>query len=269
MGALKNLIFPYEDSRISRVRIPNNNLSGSYYIKEVPKIANLRKEIEKVLDRPEGTPSLDVLVRERPVDSLKVSIIIDDLSRPTPTAKILPILLTRLKALGVKERNIAITIALGTHPPMTENEQIEKVGENVCRDYLVTNSHYDDYSKLTLVGHSDERIPIYIDKHVVEADFRIGVGSIAPHGAVGWSGGGKIIYPGVAGKETVTRFHFLHGVTQKNMKGLEDCSVRLAMEKWVGKIGLDFIINCVLTQDGDVYKLTAGHYVDAQRLGVS
>ncbi len=112
-------------------------------------------------------------------------------------------------------------------------------------------------------------MPIHIEEEVAAADLKIGIGGIVPHGLAGWSGGGKIIYPGVAGKDTVMRLHFAHGLTEENMTGREDCPVRLKMEKWVEVVGLDFVVNCVLTPQDGVAAVVAGHYRDAQRRGVA
>ncbi|MBN2551794.1 MAG: DUF2088 domain-containing protein, partial [Spirochaetales bacterium] len=109
---------------------------------------------------------------------------------------------------------------------------------------------------------------IFIEEEVLRARLRIGIGSIVPHAAVGWSGGGKIIYPGVAGKETVTQFHFTHGLTEQNMTGRDECVVRTRMERWVDIVGLQFVVNCILTPENGVYRVVAGHYVAAQREGV-
>ena len=109
------------------------------------------------------------------------------------------------------------------------------------------NSRFDDPDHLVNVGKSEDGVTILIDEEVINADIKIGIGSIVPHAALGWSGGGKIIYPGVAGKETVMHFHYTHGLTEANLTGQEETVVRTRMEDWVQHVGLDFIVNCVLT----------------------
>ncbi|MEF3303451.1 hypothetical protein [Paenibacillus sp. GYB003] len=81
-----------------------------------------------------------------------------------------------------------------------------------------------------------------------------------PDPAVGWSGGGKIIYPGVTGEDTVAKFHIQHGLVKANMFGTDNSPVRLNMEKWVDTVGLHFIINTVMTPDKQLVKVVAGHY---------
>lgn len=151
---------------------------------------------------------------------------------------------------------------------MTELELETKLTKKICETYQITQSHFNDPSQLVLVGRSDDGVDIFIDAQVARADFKIGIGSIVPHGAVGWSGGGKIIYPGVAGESTVTQFHYTHGLTEANLTGMDETNVRTRLENWVEVVGLDFIVNCVLTPMADVYHVVAGHYVRAHRAGV-
>ena len=264
----RRIDLPYSQIPAKAVVLPEENETCSYFVKEVPAVENLQLEIENALDSPFGVPPIGDLLGNLKVESIKAAVIIDDDSRPTPTAAILPIVLGRIEKAGVKTENITIVIALGTHPPMSEEAVIRKVGTAVYAKYSIRFSHCDNQSQMAFMGSTESGVPVYIDSFVAEADFRIGIGSIVPHGAVGWSGGGKIIYPGVAGKETVKRFHFMHGLTRENMKGREDCHVRLEMEKWVEKVGLDFIVNSVLNQNGEVYRIAAGHYVQAHRQGV-
>lgn len=268
MSAPHTIRLPYGIPGLSSVTVPASNLGDVYLPKSHPVVASIPDAVNGVLSAPTGSAPLDVLVRRLNTHSATVSVIVDDMTRMTPVAQILPSVLDRLEAAGISRERIVITVALGTHRIMTDRELAVRVGNAVFREYRVENSHFYDPRMMTRVGESEEGVPIFIDKTVASADFRIGIGSIVPHGAVGWSGGGKILYPGVAGQETVKRFHYLHGVTRRNMKGLRDCSVRTTMERWVEKIGLDFIVNTVLDQNGAVSAVVGGHYIAAQRRGV-
>ena len=197
-----------------------------------------------------------------------VAIICEDATRPTPTRAILETLVEALADRGVRERDITIVMALGSHRPMTEVEIITKVGEALYGRIAVVNSEFRDRSRLVYRGCAPGGVEVWVDQRVASADVRIGVGSIVPHPAVGWSGGGKIIYPGVTGEETVAQFHVRHGRTPRNMFGEDDCPVRLEMEEWVPTVGLDFIVNAVVTPDRRIYRVVAGHFIDAHRAGV-
>jgi nickel-dependent lactate racemase len=256
--------FAYDDRRISSCKIPQERLSHIYKMSEPSKPAQLRDQILHAFAHPIGAPMLSELIRGKK----KIAVLVDDITRPTPVDKILPFILEELSVHGVRSEQVTLVIALGSHRPMTESEIQQRLGRQVARDYRVLNSRFDEPDHLVHLGTSEDGVPIFIEEEVAKADLKIGIGSIAPHGAVGWSGGAKIVYPGVAGRETVMRFHFAHGLTEENMTGKEDCSVRLKMEKWVDILGLDFVVNSILTPDDRVYRVVAGHYLRAQRRGV-
>jgi len=110
-------------------------------------------------------------------------------------------------------------------------------------------------------------VRIWLDPIVHESDFKIGIGSIEPHTAAGYTGGAKIIYPGVVGEETVSNFHIISAFLG-NLTGNPDNRARLFMEKWVDSVGLDYIINAIVTPENKIYKVVAGHFVKAHRAGV-
>ena len=256
--------FPYSDPSIAGITVPTARLREIYRLPKVQPIADLDEAIRSAVRNPVGTRQLRSLVKA----NQRVAIIVDDMTRPTPVSKVLPVVIDELLESGVGKGDISIVVALGSHRPMTEAEIRAKVGGEVADGYRVSQSHFDDPEQLVLVGKSEDGVEIFIDREVARADLKIGIGSIVPHGAVGWSGGGKIIYPGVAGKATVTQFHFTHGLTEANLTGMEETIVRARMEKWVDIVGLHFIVNCVLTPEAEVFRVVAGHYVSAHREGV-
>lgn len=257
--------FPYVDNRIGHIDVPKKNIHNIYNLPEVKQLDNVDQSVEEAIANPIGTRRLRDLIH---VDD-RVAIIVDDITRPTPAHKILPAVLKELSIADITKEKIVIVMALGSHRNMTNEEIDTKISKEIHSQYRVTQSNFNDSSQLTLVGTSEDGVDIYIDSEVARADFKIGIGSIVPHGAVGWSGGGKIIYPGVAGESTVTQFHYTHGLTEKNFTGIDETVVRSRMERWVEVVGLQFIVNCVLTPAAEVYHVVAGHYIKAHRAGVA
>jgi nickel-dependent lactate racemase len=248
-----------------RFRVPRRNLAETLEPRRVD--ASLGKEASRLceaLDQPIGTRCLEEMVHSDD----QVALVIDDLSRPTPIRRILPVLLDRLGRAGVADERITIVIALGTHRPMTPAEIEDRVGVDVVRRIRVENHDFQDRSRLAYIGESSDGIPVWINRSVKEASFRIAVGSIVPHGAAGWAGGGKIIYPGVAGEDTVDGFHGAFGTDLRNRLGAEDAPIRQDIERLVGYVGLEFILNTVLTGDGIIYRAVAGDFRRAHRRGV-
>lgn len=234
-------------------------------VPEVDCPADPYAEIIRALDNPVGTDKIEKMVGARD----RVCIICDDITRPTPVRQILEVLLERLLNAGVAQKNIYIVMALGSHRYMTREEMIKKVGEEIFHSYRVLNSEFKDPGGLMDMGYSRTGARIFVSRCVMDSDIRIGIGNIVPHPAMGWSGGGKILYPGVTDEATVAQFHIQQGLAQENLFGMDDCFIRLEVEQWVDTIGLHFIVNTVLTPDKRLYRAVAGHYVKAQRAGVA
>ena len=244
--------------------VPKKNFIGMLDPEFVPPIGDLAEAIENAIDRPIGTKPLSEIVQP----GKKIAVIIDDGSRPTPISTILPILLPRLEAAGARREDIRIVVALGSHRYMTEDELRERVGDQIYGRYEVMNSEFRKPEGLTHVGKTPEGIEILATKAVMETDIHIGVGCLVPHPVMGWGGGGKILYPGIAGEKTVAYFHLKASLFNENLFGRDTTPIRDMMETWVDSIGLDFIINVVLNAKLQIADVVCGHYVQAHREGV-
>ena len=220
--------------------------------------------IRQALDAPIGSPRVEELVKKGD----KVCIIADDLTRPTPVALILSQLLPRLHRAGVEREDVTIVMALGSHRPMTPGEMAQRVGPEVFARYRVLNSEFRDPSLLVQVGTSRLGTPIRVFRPAMEADVRIAIGNIVPHGTMGWAGGAKILYPGITAEDIVSEFHIMQGFQKDIVFGRDESEIRLAVEEWTRQIGLHFIINTVLNGRFELYQVVAGHYVQAHRKGV-
>eukprot|EP00958_Prasinococcus_capsulatus_P005036 scaffold479_cov376-Prasinococcus_capsulatus_cf.AAC.4 len=178
----------------------------------------------------------------------------DDVTRKTPAAEIIPILVEELLAAGVKEDDVTVVIALGTHRVMTAEELEAKLGAGIVARFAVANYPCTDPSRFVNMGVSKSGIPAWVNTAVASADLCIGLGTIFPHMSSGYSGGCKIVLPGVCNHATVEEFHARECFSE-NRPGDEDCPMRKDMEGFVmeNKL-LDFIVNVVTTREGAVVK---------------
>lgn len=254
---------PYGNTPVS-FRLEEARFAGMYDPAFAPGAENPLGEVERAIDHPIGAKPLEEILRP----GKKVCLIVDDISRPTPVRLILPVLLKKIEAAGIPEGDVRIVVALGSHRYMTREELCSRVGEEIFARYEVLNSEFKQPQGLMSVGHTPEGVEILVSKSVMESDIRIGVGNLAPHPVMGWGGGGKILYPGVTGEETVAYFHLLGGLEEKNLFGHSTTPTREMMETWVDDIGLDFIINTILNERFEICRVVAGHYVKAHREGV-
>lgn len=258
---LRDISVPFGKGSVL-LRIPENRLIS--VTSPRPAKALTETEFRSAIDRPVGTTGLAQIVRP----GGKAAIVVDDYTRPTPTAQILPIVLSELRKGGVSFEDIVVVIGGGLHIPTAEHEKSVLVGEEVVRHVEVVSHICDDDSSLVDLGSSSRGTPIKINRRIVEADFRICIGLIEPHQKAGFSGGAKSIVPGVAGRETINRNHSMRLPIREAIGRIEGNPVRADMEEIARKVGVDFIVNAVLNDRKEVVDLVAGDLVDAHRKGV-
>jgi len=247
------------------IELPEKQILAIVYPKKIHGVPDEIAEIERSLDNPIGHKGLSALSRK----GKNTVIICDDYTRPTPTDKILPILLNRLNDVGISDENIKILIAAGTHRYMSVDEIKRKVGKEVMKRIEVMNHYWKDEKMLVGLGKTPLGTPISVNKHVIDADIKIGVGNIIPHCVGGWGGGAKIIQPGVCGAETTDYTHWLSAkFFIKDLLGIAENPIRIEIEEIARKVGLDFIINTVLNSQMEIVRVVSGDFVEAHREGV-
>lgn len=261
----KAMTIPYGDGQMS-FQLPDDCLDGVYSPNRVEPLADANAAFEAALNAPIGCPSLRDMLQQRAPE--RVVIVIDDITRHTPVHLVLPQLLDACNAAGVPDARIKGVLALGTHRAMTEEEILKKAGQEAVSRIPFINPRYDDPDDLVHFGQSESGVDIWINKTYAEADFKIAISNIIPHGAVGFAGGAKIIYPGVAGRKTVTQFHQAANGNPENVAGRLDTPIRRDIEEMAARVGLDFLACIVTTPEGDIAGITAGHFVNAHREGV-
>lgn len=254
---------PY-GSKTLKVAVPKENLIGTYAPKDVKPIADVEQEVIRALNQPIGTKTLRELVK----DAQTVVIVADDNTRLTPTEKIIPVLLNEMNAAGVSDDQITIIIALGTHRFMTDAEILVKFGEEVVRRVKIKNHDFKNPEALIDLGNTPNGTSVWVNREAYEADFKIGIGSIVPHHIPGFSGGAKIVQPGISGEHTTAETHLLSVRAPRSYLGLEDNPVRQELNMIAGKIGMHTIFNTVLSRHGEVVGAFFGDVEEAFKAGV-
>jgi len=259
---LRTLRIPYGQGELS-FQLPGDLEVREARLNSLPEI-DTQAELARALAEPIASPPLEELA----AGAKSVLIICDDNTRPTPAHLILPAMLARLEAAGVERGGISILIAGGSHRPMTEDELRAKVGHQVFESVPVFNHEYANKEKLVYLGDTANGTPIWINKMVFEADLVLAVGGIVPHRYCGWSGGGKIIQPGVCGEETTIATHLMITKDESITLGNIDNPVRAEIDEIALKAGLKFIVNVIMDADQRVVGLVAGDPIKAHRSGV-
>ncbi len=232
----------------------------------VAPVMNATEEIQAALRAPIGLSALAELARGK----LRVAIVIDDASRPTPVSAIFPLVLAELDAAGVDRANITVVPALGLHRPMTAAELSERVGEALS-GLRWENPDCDDEGKLAFLGTTSRGTPVWLAKAVVDADLVVSVGCIEPHIIASFGGGYKNLVPGVAGRATVAHNHSLNCApdTFNNVgRTIEKNPMRLDLEEGAAMLKAPvFIVNAIMNFQQEVVRVVAGHPVAAHRYG--
>ena len=191
---------PYGNKGTS-VNVPEENLigilrPGAFSVEEKPE-----QLIKKALDNPEGTGRLADIVKEKKKKDA-VAIVVDDHTRPCPTGKMLPPLLEELYSAGVKDENILIIFATGSHRTTTKEEAERLLGKDVASriKYISNDSWGTDYVD---VGTTKRGTKVMLKKAFVDADVRILTGDVEIHYFAGYGGGRKSILPGIARYDTI------------------------------------------------------------------
>ncbi|HOT90002.1 MAG TPA: nickel-dependent lactate racemase [Anaerolineae bacterium] len=257
---------PFKPGLTTHVEVDDRNLLFYAVQRRSETLPDQRAVVENALDHPIGAARLEDTLA--PGD--RVVIIVDDITRPTPTTQILPPILKRLARAGISDADILIFIALGTHRPMADEELRVKLGDEVLARYRVINRDYRNGDYIDL-GTTASGVPIEVNREIVEADFRLAIGNIVPHITSGWGGGSKIILPGVCSQKTVARMHYAACLGQPVLEviGVRDNRARAEMDDIAGKIGLNFIVNTVLDEHQRMVGVFAGHYIEAHRAAVA
>jgi len=200
----------------------------------------------------------------------KVVIVTSDVTRPTGSDVYLPMLVERLNAAGIRDRDIEIVIALGIHRKQTEAEHRKIVGELYGR-ITVTDHDCDDPGALVYLGDTARGVPVEINRHVAEADRLILTGAVTFHYFAGFGGGRKSMLPGVSSRKSCMASHFAllnpeeaSGRHPKAVTGnLEGNPVHKAMVEACAKRPPSFILNTVLGPDKKILAVFAGNWLDA------
>ena len=219
----------------------------------------------KSIRNPIGCPPLTEYAKGKK----KILIVTDDNTRLTPLRKILPHVIDELKGAGVKEGAIKILIASGTHRPMTESELKDKFGLAILSRFKIYNHNWSDKSVLTKIDSTIYEKKICVNRLAEESDFIIGIGSIVPHATTGFSGGGKIILPGICGADTTEDMHWKALEFEINdILGVYDNPMRKMVDAVAKKVGLKFIVNVITDDTNRLVDVVAGDPVKAHRRGV-
>ena len=248
------------------VNLPDDRTIGPLSIKDAAPLADPEAALRQALQNPIGAKPLAELAKGKK----NACVVICDITRPVPNKLILPPLLKTLEDAGIPRREICILNATGLHRPNEGAELVEMVGEEIVKNYRIENHHGKVLAEHTYLGTTANGVPAWIDSRYINADLKITTGLIEPHLMAGYSGGRKVICPGIAALETVKVWHgprFLeHPLADcGNLVGnpVHEENTRIAK-----MAGCDFIVNVCIDGKRRITWLGAGDMIEAWESGV-
>ncbi len=240
----------YGKDGVQKVEIPDRNYIGTFSPNDV-KVGSPDEIINASIDAPIGGESLEKFLE----GGKDIVFIVNDGTRPTPTAKVLDALSKRMDL-----RKARYLIATGTHRDMTEEEYNNVFGSHYqeLKDRIVV--HDAKKSECVYLGDAKSGTPMEVNKVAVDADRMVIITSVEPHYFAGYTGGRKSFLPGVASFRTVEANHKLAMSKAAQSLALEGNPVHEdmmdALEQIKGK--KIFTIQMVLDRHQNIYKVASG-----------
>ena len=202
-------------------------------------------------------------LRELAAPDSTVAIVIADITRPSPSERLVPWIMAELA--HVPREQFVIVNGTGSHRANTREELVRMLGEDVVNTVRIVNHNAFDDATLTHLGRTSYGGEIWVNNDYLQADVRIVTGFIEPHFFAGFSGGPKGIVPGVAGIKTIMHLHNAEmiGDPRSTWARLEDNPVQGEIREAVAMAPPHFMVNVAVNALREITALWAGHYITA------
>jgi nickel-dependent lactate racemase len=259
--------FPYPNYHsIGAFEVPDANLAGVYAPRRATDLGITAPEdllIKAALASPQNARPLRDLARRED----RVLILFDDATRTTPIERLLTGVLDELNAASVPPARVTLLSAPGTHRAMSDHELRGKLGAHHDR-FRVVQHRWLDSAELHDYGRTPDGVRVTANRLMTESDLVIGLGAIVPHRVKGFSGGAKIAFPGVSGREMMDANQWDASLRMaETVMGVAENPMRARMEAAARLVGLRYIVNAVQDRDGRLAGCFAGDLVAAHRAG--
>ena len=216
--------------------------------------------VQRALNNPVGCPRVKDLAQGKK----NVCILICDITRPVPNGTILPVLVKELMEAGIEAKHITVLVATGLHRPNEGKELEELVGDSwVLKTVEVINHFANRDADHVQVGVTDYGTKVRLDHRFVNADLRIVTGLVEPHLFAGYSGGRKVITPGIAHAETISTIHNAHFIEHPKSTNcvLEGNQLHAEQLEIVALLGSVYAVNTVIDENRQLSFVNFGEIV--------
>lgn len=229
-------------------------------------LSDVAGALAAALDRPIGCDPLVKLAAGKRTAAISVC----DITRPAPNTVTLPPLLARLHQAGIPIEGVTILIATGLHRDATKEEIEIIVGPEIATRYHVVSHDARDLAAHRALGTTRRGTPIYIDERFMAADLHITLGFVEQHLMLGFSGGRKLVAPGLAAQETIKVIHSPRFMREPlaTEGSIEGNPLHAELLEIAAMARHDFMLDVTLTQEREISGVFAGDPVKAHAAGV-
>jgi nickel-dependent lactate racemase len=246
------------------VRLPDGAQPTLIRKRKLPKLPDPHGAVRAALD---SAPLRDLARGRR-----SACILICDITRPVPNRLFLRPMIEDMAAAGIPLDRISILVATGLHRPNEGEELAELVGDPWVLQHVRAENHFarNDEDHVDLGVTPGRGVPVRLDRRFVTAELRIATGLVEPHFMAGWSGGRKVVAPGVAHHTTIRTFHsarFMEDplAIQCNLAGNPLHEEQLAIVRMLGEI---HALNTVIDEDRDLSFVNFGEIIESHQQAV-
>lgn len=235
----------------------------------LPVPADPHKTIADALSGPIGAP----LLEEAAKGARTACILICDITRPVPNHLFLRPLIERIHGAGIPYSGISVLIATGLHRPNLGAEMAELVGDPWVMEHVEVINHFarEDADHIMLGETPVRKTPVGINRRFYDAEIKIATGLVEPHFMAGYSGGRKVVAPGVAHHTTIRTFHSARFMEDEaasscNLKGNPLHEEQLEILTMIG--GFIYGLNTVIDEHRNLIFASFGEIVQSHLAAV-
>ncbi len=230
--------------------------------KSIPALADPVAEIEQAIQKAD----LAKLAQGKKTAAISIC----DITRPAPNPIVLPPLLRALEAAGIPREGIRILIATGLHRAATDAEIRQIAGPETAARYTILNHDARNLGQHTRLGTTKSGTPVFVDERFISADLHLSLGFIEPHLMLGFSGGRKLVAPGLAGEPTIKELHSSRFMRDPRARegSVWDNPLHAELLEIARMARHDFIIDVSLNRERKIAQVFAGDPEAAHAAGM-
>ena len=228
----------------------------------MPIIDNIPEKIKEIFNKPINAENLQELCK----NAKTACILVCDITRPVPNHLFIEHMIKEMHKAGIKLENILIIIATGLHRPAPEKEIKEIIKSKwVLNNIKIVNHYARDDNNHQKIGVTSKGNVIKLDKRFLDSDIKIATGLVEPHFMAGYSGGRKVLAPGIAHAETITTFHSARYMENKystscNLTSNPLHEDQLEIVKMIGDV---YAVNCVIDENRKLSYINFGEIISS------